>query len=165
MFRRRCFFTAPDEYDGGELMVEDTYGVHSVKLPAGHMVLYPATSLHRVTPVTRGRARRVVLLDPEHDSQGWRSDDAVRPGHGHPAAGEGSSRKSGRCAVDGGLSQSAAAVGGDVRAGQSGPVKFRDGCSDLWSSERQMQVLRLSALIAQDDKLIGVRWLRMITGG
>jgi PKHD-type hydroxylase len=39
---------------GGELVVEDSYGTHSVKLPAGHMVLYPATSLHRVTPVVRG---------------------------------------------------------------------------------------------------------------
>ena len=48
------FFSGPDEYDGGELMVEDTFGVHSVKLPAGHMVLYPASSLHKVTPVTRG---------------------------------------------------------------------------------------------------------------
>jgi PKHD-type hydroxylase len=48
------FLTAPEEYDGGELIVEDTYGSHSVKLPAGHMVLYPATSLHRVEPVTRG---------------------------------------------------------------------------------------------------------------
>jgi PKHD-type hydroxylase len=48
------FLTEPDEYDGGELMVEDTFGVHSVKLPAGHMVLYPASSLHKVTPVTRG---------------------------------------------------------------------------------------------------------------
>jgi PKHD-type hydroxylase len=48
------FLADPDEYDGGELIVEDTYGVHSVKLPAGHMVLYPASSLHNVTPVTRG---------------------------------------------------------------------------------------------------------------
>jgi PKHD-type hydroxylase len=48
------FFSEPSEYDGGELLVEDTYGVHSVKLPAGHLVLYPATSLHRVTEVTRG---------------------------------------------------------------------------------------------------------------
>lgn len=48
------FLSAPDEYDGGELLVEDTYGVHRVKLPAGHMVLYPASSLHQVTPVTRG---------------------------------------------------------------------------------------------------------------
>jgi len=48
------FLTDPDEYDGGELLVEDTFGVHSVKLPAGHLVLYPSTSLHRVEPVTRG---------------------------------------------------------------------------------------------------------------
>ena len=48
------FLSAPEEYDGGELTVEDTYGVHNVKLPAGHLVLYPATSLHHVTPVTRG---------------------------------------------------------------------------------------------------------------
>ena len=48
------FLSAPEEYDGGELCVEDTYGVHRVKLPAGHMVLYPATSLHFVEAVTRG---------------------------------------------------------------------------------------------------------------
>jgi PKHD-type hydroxylase len=48
------FFSEPDAYDGGELLIEDTYGVHSVKLPAGHMVLYPSTSLHHVRPVTRG---------------------------------------------------------------------------------------------------------------
>jgi len=48
------FLTDPNDYDGGELTVEDTYGVHAVKLPAGDMVIYPATSLHRVTPVTRG---------------------------------------------------------------------------------------------------------------
>jgi PKHD-type hydroxylase len=48
------FLSAPDEYDGGELVAEDTYGGHSVKLPAGDLVLYPAGSLHRVNPVTRG---------------------------------------------------------------------------------------------------------------
>jgi PKHD-type hydroxylase len=48
------FLSEPAEYDGGELMVEDVYGVHSVKLPAGHLVLYPSTSLHHVRPVTRG---------------------------------------------------------------------------------------------------------------
>ena len=48
------FLSAPDEYDGGELIVEDTYGPHSIKLPAGHMVLYPASSLHKVQPITRG---------------------------------------------------------------------------------------------------------------
>ena len=48
------FFAAPDEYGGGELVVEDTYGTHNVKLPAGHLILYPSTSLHHVQPVTRG---------------------------------------------------------------------------------------------------------------
>ncbi|HYP79081.1 MAG TPA: Fe2+-dependent dioxygenase [Steroidobacteraceae bacterium] len=48
------FLTDPSEYDGGELVVEDTYGAHAVKLPAGHMVLYPASSLHKVNAVTRG---------------------------------------------------------------------------------------------------------------
>lgn len=48
------FFSNPDEYDGGELIIEDTYGAHSIKLPAGHMVLYPSTSLHKVNAVTRG---------------------------------------------------------------------------------------------------------------
>jgi PKHD-type hydroxylase len=72
------FLTPPDEYDGGELLVEDNYGVHTTKLAAGDMVLYPASSLHRVTPVTRGArtssffwiqsmvaddARRTLLFD------------------------------------------------------------------------------------------------------
>src|SRR5215469_10295279 len=48
------FLSEPDEYDGGELVVEDYYGSQRIKLPAGHAVLYPATSLHSVTPVTRG---------------------------------------------------------------------------------------------------------------
>lgn len=49
------FLAAPDEYDGGELVVKDTFGTQSVKLPAGHAVLYPGTSVHQVTPVTRGQ--------------------------------------------------------------------------------------------------------------
>ena len=48
------FFADPDEYDGGELVVSDTYGEHEVKLPAGDMIVYPSSSLHRVMPVTRG---------------------------------------------------------------------------------------------------------------
>lgn len=48
------FLSEPDDYDGGELIVEDHYGAQEIKLPAGHMVLYPSTSLHMVTPVTRG---------------------------------------------------------------------------------------------------------------
>lgn len=72
------FFSDPSEYDGGELVVEDTYGLHEVKLPAGDLILYPASSLHRVEPVTRGErvasffwiqslvrndARRALLFD------------------------------------------------------------------------------------------------------
>ena len=48
------FLSDPDEYDGGELVVVDTYGTHEVKLPAGDLILYPSTSLHRVEPVKRG---------------------------------------------------------------------------------------------------------------
>jgi PKHD-type hydroxylase len=48
------FLNEPQAYDGGELVIEDTYGVQRVKLPAGDMIVYPATSLHQVTPVTRG---------------------------------------------------------------------------------------------------------------
>lgn len=48
------FLSEPDDYDGGELIVEAMYGPQSVKLPAGDLVLYPSKSLHRVTPVTRG---------------------------------------------------------------------------------------------------------------
>jgi PKHD-type hydroxylase len=48
------FLSAAEDYDGGELVIDDAYGPRVVKLPAGHMVLYPATSLHRVTPITRG---------------------------------------------------------------------------------------------------------------
>jgi PKHD-type hydroxylase len=72
------FLSAPDQYDGGELTVEDTYGAHRIKLPAGDMILYPGSSLHQVTPVTRGAriaaffwiqsmvrddARRALLFD------------------------------------------------------------------------------------------------------
>jgi PKHD-type hydroxylase len=48
------FLSAAEEYDGGELVVDDTFGTHRVKLPAGHLVLYPASSLHHVRPITRG---------------------------------------------------------------------------------------------------------------
>lgn len=78
------FFSDPDEYDGGELVVESGFGARRVKLPAGHMVLYPATTLHRVTPVTRGARfaaffwiqsmvrdlqRRVMLLELDESIQ------------------------------------------------------------------------------------------------
>jgi PKHD-type hydroxylase len=81
------FLSAPEEYDGGELIVEDAYGVHEVKLPAGDLILYPSTSVHRVEPVTRGArvcsffwtqsmvrddARRALLLDLDRNIQSLR---------------------------------------------------------------------------------------------
>ena len=48
------FFTDPEEYEGGEMVIEDTFGTHEIKLPAGDLILYPSTSLHRVEPVTKG---------------------------------------------------------------------------------------------------------------
>lgn len=87
------FLAEPDEYDGGELIVEDTYGVHAVKLPAGHAILYPSTSLHNVRPVTRGArvasffwiqsmirsdADRTLLFDLDSAIQGLTRDV---PGH------------------------------------------------------------------------------------
>jgi PKHD-type hydroxylase len=48
------FLSEPEDYEGGELVIEDTYGTHHIKLPAGDLVLYPSSSLHQVTPVTRG---------------------------------------------------------------------------------------------------------------
>lgn len=88
------FFAGPDEYDGGELIIEDTYGSKSVKLPAGHMTLYPSTSLHHVTPVTRGTrlcsffwiqsmirddARRSLLFDMDVAIQRLGSENATHP--------------------------------------------------------------------------------------
>lgn len=55
------FLNDPDEYDGGELAIADTFGERRVKLPAGHAVLYPGTSLHQVRPVTRGHRLAVFL--------------------------------------------------------------------------------------------------------
>lgn len=55
------FLSRPETYDGGELVIEDAYGVQTVKLPAGDMVLYPSTSLHRVEPITRGERLACVF--------------------------------------------------------------------------------------------------------
>lgn len=90
------FLADPHEYDGGELVIEDTYGVQSLKLPAGHMVLYPASSLHHVKPVTRGArvasffwiqsmirddGRRAILFDMDLAIQKLAQDHP-----GHPSA-------------------------------------------------------------------------------
>jgi PKHD-type hydroxylase len=92
------FLADPDSYDGGELTIEDTYGVHSVKLPAGDMILYPSTSLHRVEPVTRGMrlasffwiqsmvrdtGKRALLFDMDQQIQALRTkhgDDDISVG-------------------------------------------------------------------------------------
>lgn len=83
------FLSEPDTYDGGELTIEGQFGVNQVKLPAGHMIVYPASSLHRVEPVTRGRrvasffwiqsmvrddAARQTLLDLDSSVQALAAD-------------------------------------------------------------------------------------------
>ena len=115
--RPRSSSAAPEEYDGGELVVEDTYGAHSVKLPAGDMILYPATSLHRVQPVTRGARARLVLLDPEHGARRRRAHAALRPRHGDQP-GERRPRRTTRgvVALTELLPQPAAPLGGRLRS-------------------------------------------------
>jgi len=78
------FLTEPDDYDGGELVIEDTYGEHAVKLEAGDMILYPATSRHRVEPVTRGSrwaaffwAQSMVKNEPDRQTL-YDLDQAIR---------------------------------------------------------------------------------------
>ena len=66
------FLTPPGDYDGGELVVHDTYGAHKIKLPPGHMVVYPATSLHSVTPVTRGSRWSAVFWTQSMVKEDWR---------------------------------------------------------------------------------------------
>jgi PKHD-type hydroxylase len=88
------FFSEPDSYDGGELVIDDVYGRRQIKLPAGHMVLYPGTSLHRVNPVTRGArvssffwlqslvrddSQRALLLDLDVAIQRLNQDVAQHP--------------------------------------------------------------------------------------
>jgi PKHD-type hydroxylase len=65
------FVSRPDEYDGGELIVDDTFGVHEVKLAAGDAILYPSTSLHRVEPVTRGRRLAAVTWVQSRVRDDW----------------------------------------------------------------------------------------------
>ena len=89
------FLAAPEDYDGGELVVEDTFGPRSIKLPAGDMVLYPGTSVHRVEPVTRGArlaaffwiqsmvredAKRAMLFDLDNSIQHLGRDVPQHPG-------------------------------------------------------------------------------------
>lgn len=85
------FLASPDEYDGGELLIEDTFGAQAVKLPAGDMVIYPSSSVHRVSPVTRGErvasffwieslvrddAQRTLLFDLDQSIQRLNASEA-----------------------------------------------------------------------------------------
>ncbi|MGJ8655218.1 MAG: Fe2+-dependent dioxygenase [Akkermansiaceae bacterium] len=87
------FFSDPDEYEGGELHIEDTYGSQTVKLPAGHMILYPSTSLHHVTPVTSG-ARvssffwiQSMVKDDQHRALLFDLDSSIQNITAHSEAG------------------------------------------------------------------------------
>lgn len=88
------FLSEPDEYDGGELQIDGPFGVQAVKLGAGDMVLYPSSSLHQVTPVTRGERiasffwiqsmvqqqdDRTLLFDLDRAIQGLTPDSTTRP--------------------------------------------------------------------------------------
>ena len=89
------FLTAPEEYDGGELVVEDSYGTHSVKLPAG---AYGAVSGDEPAPGDSGDAGSAgleLLLDSEHGEGRCAADAAVRPGLGDSEAGGGERRPDG----------------------------------------------------------------------
>jgi PKHD-type hydroxylase len=85
------FLCAPEEYDGGELLIDDTFGSHAIKLPAGDLIVYPASSLHRVNPVTQGArtasffwvqsmvrddAQRTLLFDLDAAIQRLNASDA-----------------------------------------------------------------------------------------
>ena len=72
------FFSNPDEYDGGELVVEDTYGVHSVKLPAGHLDSLSGVESSSCSSSHTRRSSRFVLLDTKHGARRWRTHDPFR---------------------------------------------------------------------------------------
>ena len=78
------FLSGPDEYDGGELVIQDTYGEQRIKLPAGDLVVYPGTSLHQVTPVTRGARlasffwTQSLVRDDAQRSLLYRMDQAIQ---------------------------------------------------------------------------------------
>lgn len=80
------FLCDPEDYDGGELVVVDTYGTHEVKLPAGDLILYPSTSLHRVEPVTRGERVCSFFWTQGPGARRRAPRHAVRDGPDHPEA-------------------------------------------------------------------------------
>jgi PKHD-type hydroxylase len=109
------FLSEPSEYDGGELVIEDTFGTQQVKLPAGHLVLYPSSSLHRVQPVTRGARVASFFWVQEHGARTGAPAVAVRHGHGDPGPAHAVRRDRRRGGLDRHLPQPAADVGGNVK--------------------------------------------------
>jgi PKHD-type hydroxylase len=77
------FLSDPDDYDGGELVIEDAFGEHAVKLPAGDLIVYPGSSVHRVTPITRGSRWasffwvQSMVRDDARRTELWRMDQAL----------------------------------------------------------------------------------------
>ena len=108
------FISSPEDYDGGELVVEDTYGTHKVKLPAGDMIVYPGTSPAQCHADHARLAHRVVLLDPEPDPRRRPPRAAVRSRHVDPAARDRCPGAQERGGADQRVSQPAAAMGGGV---------------------------------------------------
>ena len=88
------FLTDPADYDGGELVVADTFGEHSVKLPAGDLILYPSSSLHRVNPVTRGARissffwTQSMVADARHRELLFQMDQSIQKLRGKHGEGE-----------------------------------------------------------------------------
>ena len=110
------FLTNPDDYDGGELQVEDTYGRHSVKLAAGDMVVYPATSLHQVAPITRGVRTSCFFWVQSLIRDDTQRALLLRDGRRHPAP-QPDQRRRGRAAIaDRLLPQPRAAMERDLMA-------------------------------------------------
>ena len=110
------FLTNPDEYDGGELQVEDTYGRHSIKLGAGDMVVYPATSLHQVSPITRGVRTSCFFWIQSLIRDDSPARAAARHGQCHPAPQPDECRRGCPSIADRLLSQSRAAMERDLMA-------------------------------------------------
>ena len=109
------FLAPPEDYDGGELLVEDSYGVQRVKLPAGDMVLYPARQPAPRRAGDARRAPRVLLLGAEHGARRRAAHAALRPGHVDHAPDARCARKPGIGVAHRLLSQPAAHVGGALR--------------------------------------------------
>ena len=105
------FLTPPEDYDGGELIIEDTYGIHKAKLPLGHMVVYPSSSLHRVEPVTRGRRVSSFFWIQSMVRERRPAYSALRSGQRRAVRESRYARKPGGRATDRYLSQPATAVG------------------------------------------------------